>query len=199
MRTNLIFVPNPYVQGGSMREDVFSVQLSVYVDLEVRLLDNDRVSTYSQSSSLFIGGASTVGDAVDLAGKYMEQHCSDSAMDQDSREFTSSEEDSLEWTSLRSFRIYDREDRFIMGGIASGDAVSWIEPVTAGAERAEVEAQIEALLSKASNEAGWDNYSTAANLRQAAERLSWKLSPSPIVRSAFFTQETTQKGVFAKP
>ena len=63
MSQNIKFVPNPYIAGGSMREDVFSAQFSVYVELEIGLLDNDRVSTYSQSSSHFVGGCG-VGKSI---------------------------------------------------------------------------------------------------------------------------------------
>ncbi len=197
MSQNIKFVPNPYTAGGSMREDVFSVQFSVYVELEIGLLDNDRVSTYSQSSSHFVVGAPTVSEAVDLASQFLAKYSHDDALDAVAREYICPEEDCLEWSSAQSVRIYDREHRLIMGGAAAGSTVTWVEPVTSIPERAEVEAKIEALLSEASFEAGWDNYSTAKGLRRTAERLRWKLSPSPIVLTPYFAQELAQKGLFA--
>ena len=113
MSQNIKFVPNPYTAGGSMREDVFSVQFSVYVELEIGLLDNDRVSTYSQSSSHFVGGAPTVSEAVDLASQFLAKYSHDDALDAVAREYICPEEDCLGWSSAQSVRIYDREHRLI--------------------------------------------------------------------------------------
>ena len=183
------FISNPYVQGAFMREDVFSVQFSVYVNLEIGILDNDQVSTYYQSICHFVGGASTVSAAVDLANQFIVNHSNDEGFDLVvAREYTSPE-DSLISCFDTSVQIYDREQRLIMGGTFSGSIVIWEKPVTCISERIEVEAKIKAMLSEASFEAGWDNYSTAKRLREKATLISWKLPASPVVRSLYFNQE----------
>lgn len=197
MSENIKFVPNPYTVGGSMREDVFSVQFSVYVELEIDLLDNDQVSTYSRSCSHFVGGAPTVSEAVELANQFLKQHSHDNALDAIAGKYICPEEDCLEWSSAQSVRVYDREHRLVVGGTVAGSTITWVKPAISISEMAEVEAEIAALLSEASFEAGWDNYSTAKGLRRSAEKLRWKLSPSPIVRTPYFAQELAHKELFS--
>lgn len=191
------FRVNPYVVGGFMREDVFSVQFSVYVKLDIGLLDNDGVSTYTVSANHFVGGTSTVTEAVELVNQFFEQYSEDDALDEVASKYICPEEDCLEWSSAGCIRICDRDDRLIMGGKPTGTKVSWVKPVTTLSEIAEVRAEMDALLSEASFEAGWDNFSTARRMRRQAAEIGLKLSSSPIVLTPHFAQELTRMNILS--
>ncbi len=179
------FISNPYVAGSLLREDVFTVQFTVYVELEIGILDNDRVSTYTYTAPHYVGAASTVSKAIDLANHFIKTYSDDIV------------EEHCEWSTVLYFNIFDREDRLVMGGKPSYNApVTWAKPSHCDSERIEVQAKIDAMLSEASLEAGWDNYSTASSLRKKAFQLSWKLAPSRIVRSQYFLKEIRDHNMF---
>ncbi|KNH04035.1 hypothetical protein BRCH_00523 [Candidatus Burkholderia brachyanthoides] len=72
----------------------------------------------------------------------------------------------------KSVVICDRAGHLVLAGRSGDTGVSWSVPVNSDSEAAEVAKQVEDLLSEATYEASWDNFSTAKQLRRRAHILA---------------------------
>lgn len=111
-----------------------------------------------------VGDSHTIADAIQLIEGRLAQ-----------AEFDLDDRNGLLSFSPRFFVVRDDKQRLAFAGQVWGAEIQWWSPVSSEEEADEVRAEADRLREEAAFEAGWDNFSTARNLRFQAVVLEGRL------------------------
>ncbi|WP_238897632.1 hypothetical protein [Achromobacter xylosoxidans] len=159
------FVATPYRPGAYIRSDVFWRQFTISCQGEIEYPEDDPIyGTWWTPHVLTLGEHGLIESAMALATRCVTDHAFDLGDDIEALDF---------YPEL--VLIHDFMGRLVLAGQPCGQGIRWCEPVTSDEEVASLSKEINALRGEASYEAGWDNYSTAKDLRLRARVLAGRL------------------------
>lgn len=125
--------------------------------------DDPVFGTYCVEHSLVMDECETIEEVIDIVQERIARN-----------DLGSDSDGALSFTP-RLFTVLDDEQRLALVGDFSGETVRWCPPVHSDEEASDVIAEVVRLRAVASFEAGWDNFSTAENLRFQASVLAGRL------------------------
>ncbi|WP_052118552.1 hypothetical protein [Erwinia oleae] len=171
------FIHTPYQNGVALREDLFHRQFEIRVTGMTEYPEDDPIyGTYYLEETLTVCEFSTISGAVEklvllyetdswpIRDEGEDYYDSDLGHDCGPRSF-----------SPRFAQVYDRQNRRVLCGDFSRGLV-WFKPLTTPQDIATLQAKQCSLREEAAFESGWDNYSTARDLRAQATRLEMYLT-----------------------
>ncbi|ECA1950203.1 hypothetical protein EJH27_01885 [Salmonella enterica subsp. enterica serovar Virchow] len=171
------FIHTPYQAGVALREDVFHRQFEVRVTGMTEYPEDDPVyGTYELEEILTVCASSTISGAVEQLSHLCES--GDWPVRDDEEEYFDSDlgHDCGPLSfSPRFAEIVDRNNRRVLCGDFSC-GLTWFKPLTSLQDIATLQAKQCSLRREAAYESGWDNYSTARDLRSQARRLDMYLT-----------------------
>lgn len=131
--------------------------------------DDPIYGTYWLDSVMHLGRAWTVAEAMEIAAAaWLEDKWDPRQEDEDYYDSDFGRDMGPVSFSPRMFTIHDDERRSVLAGDARN--MTWYAHETDPAEIARIAAEQQALRQEASMESGWDNFETARQLRERAEK-----------------------------
>lgn len=171
------FIHTPYESGVALREDVFHRQFEIRVIGMTEYPEDDPIyGTYYREEILIVCESSTISGAVKKLARLLET-CEWPVRDEDDDYYDSDLGRDCGPLSFspRFAEVYDRNNRRVLCGDFS-NGLTWFRPLTTQQDIATLRAKQRSLCEEAAFEAGWDNYSTARDLRAQATRLEMYLT-----------------------
>lgn len=168
-----LFIHTPYESGVSLRADVYARQFSVIVLGTTEYPEDDPTyGTYTRDESFSVCIGATLTDVINETNDI--NHCDAWSFRDDDKDYYDSDlghDCGPISFSAHFVVIYDRYHRKVIGGRVSQKGILWTEPVKSEIEAIALRQRRDELYSEAAFEAGWDNFSTARNLRREATAL----------------------------
>lgn len=166
------YIPTPYQNGVSLREDVFHRQFEIRVIGMTEYPEDDPArGTYQREEVLTVCGASTITGAVE---KLIDFHRADNwPVRDDDKDYYDPDlgHDCGPLSfSPRFAKVFDRDNRPVLNGDFSC-GLTWFMPVTSHHDISVLKAKQRALREYAANEARGGDFSMARDLRIQAARL----------------------------
>lgn len=187
----IAFVLNPYATSQFLRQDLFDRQFQVRLHSQTEYVDDDPLEgTYWMNEASLVGQCGLLDDATPLAEAAVRHMLNRSVP------FHQDPGRPLRFAPRRIV-INDRFGNQVLYGTVNNGTLGWLKPVEGEAESA-LRKSIDALYAEAAFESGWDNYSTAQELREHARCLERRLvSPQwlPHVLAHLAKLENTQSTV----
>lgn len=142
--------------------------------------DEEDYSTRSYKKPFLVGCAATIEGAIEIASRILPQLKAEYDANQEgvpcriNDEYLEMHIKDRKGEVLLSARLTEPERQVCNHAYSVNYEAEWVEPIPAEKVSA-VEAEIKELYSNAGLESGWDNYSTAQQLRSSAQRLQDRL------------------------
>jgi hypothetical protein len=162
------------------RVDIAVKSFHVAILKRVWITDEEEYSTRSYKKSLVVGCAATIEGAIEVASRILPQLKAVYDANQEgvpsrmNDEYLEMHIKDRKGEILLTARLTEPEQQVCNHAYSVNYEAEWVEPIPA--EHIEiVENEIKSLYSQAGVESGWDNYSTANGLRQAAQTLKDRL------------------------
>ncbi|MFG6076892.1 hypothetical protein [Erwinia sp. OPT-41] len=171
------FIHTPYQTGVALREDVFHRQFEIRVIGMTEYPEDDPIyGSYYREEILTVCESSTISGAVEkLARLYETDSWPIRDEDEDYYDSELGHDCGPLSFSPRFAEIYDRQSRRVLCGDFSQGLI-WFMPLTPPQDIATLQAKQCSLREEAAFESGWDNYSTARELRAQVTRLDMYLT-----------------------
>lgn len=165
------FIASPYEMGTALREDLFKTQFRVVIEGEAAYREDDPVfGHYYRDVHVSGGRFGILGELFLTLSKSIEDDCVDVGR--------LAEDDDFESFDPHRVRIYDRHNKFVMGGIVERGAINWVRPVFDPFDQALIILRSKRLQDEASEESRWDNFCSAKSFRGSARNIEMHITKS---------------------